>query len=389
MFDVMWLSGGRDKPVSEKQVPKYIQVKDEIISWVKSGKYPTGAQLPTEMELAEMFNVSRQTVRQSLSDLVRDQLLSRVQGRGTFVSGPVASDRVNVDYTPTQSKIIGVVTTYISDYIFPEIIRGLENQLSALGYSLLLLNTQNNFELERRALQRIMDTNVTGLIVEPTKSAIDNPNLDMYLALMAQKVPMVMLHASYLELDVSTVCINDIQAESELTQMVIDYGHRIIAGIFKEDDIQGKLRMRGYIHTLQENELDVYPEFIRRYSTENLDEVIRALIETIESTSQERRPTAIVCYNDDLAVKLIDELKAREIQVPYQISVVGFDNSQYAQLCTPKLTTVEHPKFKMGITVANLIVDEIDDIRGGRMKQNRDITLNCEIVLRESLRKLR
>ncbi|GMA65222.1 GntR family transcriptional regulator [Alicyclobacillus fastidiosus] len=375
--------------MAQKQTPKYMQLKEEVVSWVKTGRYPPGAQLPTELELAELFNVSRQTVRQALADLVREQLLSRVQGRGTFVAERSLEPVTTPSVVQGPNKIIGVVTTYISDYIFPEIIRGLEYQLGALGYSLLLLNTQNNFDLERRALQRIIDTNVTGLIVEPTKSAIDNPNLDMYLTLIAQKTPMIMLHASYMELDVATVRIDDVEAVSRLTQTVIDFGHHAIGGLFKDDDIQGKLRMRGYLRTLGQNNVDIHPAFIKRYNTEDLTDVVRAYVETVESTPVEQRPTAVVCYNDETAMKLMEALKSSGIGVPEDISVVGFDNSQYSHLCDPKLTTVDHPKFNMGITVADLIIDVISEVHSGQPKRIRDVIMDCEVITRPSLKDLR
>ncbi|WP_369673295.1 substrate-binding domain-containing protein, partial [Enterococcus faecium] len=74
-------------------------------------------------------------------------------------------------------KTIGVVTTYLSDYIFPSIIRGIEKTLREKGYSLLLTSTNNDFQQEKQCIEKMITQGVEGLIVEPTKSNQYNPNL--------------------------------------------------------------------------------------------------------------------------------------------------------------------------------------------------------------------
>ena len=105
---------------------KYSAISEELKSEIRQGKYSQTGKLPTEYELVERFNVSRQTVRQAIACLKAEGIVSQVQGSGTFVCDLGArKNRKNKD-----NLTIAVICTYISDYIFPSIIRGIEESLS-------------------------------------------------------------------------------------------------------------------------------------------------------------------------------------------------------------------------------------------------------------------
>jgi GntR family transcriptional regulator of arabinose operon len=361
--------------VGLKRQSKHLQVSDTIREWIQDGRFLPGDQLPTELELAERFQVSRHTVRQAISSLAASGLVSRVQGRGTFVAHPSAARP-----TSGPSKLIGVVTTYINDYIFPSIIRGIESKLSEAGYSVLLFSTSNDFARERDALRRILDTNLDGLIVEPTKSALANPNLDLYLQVLERGIPIVMLHASYLELCAPTIRIDDAGASSTLTNHLVSLGHTQIGGLFKVDDLQGKFRMRGFLRALKTHGIVPASRFIAMYETETMWSAIDEFADRI-SASSELRPTAIVCYNDEVAAALISALDQRGLRVPDDLSVVGFDDSHLASLSEVPLTTMTHPKAEMGLEAARWMVEALQN--AGSTEDN-DCILPSELVVRKS-----
>ncbi len=124
--------------MNDKNVPKYVQVKRELLQGLEAGAFAPGERLPSEHELAERFGVSRQTIRQTVGELEREGRIYRVQGKGTFVADrlPPAGE----DDVPT----VGVVTTYISDYIFPHIVRGIESTLRGNGFRLVLSSRRSS-----------------------------------------------------------------------------------------------------------------------------------------------------------------------------------------------------------------------------------------------------
>ena len=129
----------------DSEKPKYQKLKEYLIETIKLDELKTGEKIYSENELSVMFDISRHTVRQSIGELVTEGWLYRVQGKGTFVNR-----RPNGKISET--KTIGVITTYLSDYIFPAIIRGINSILSINGYSIALGCTYNQHDKERICL---------------------------------------------------------------------------------------------------------------------------------------------------------------------------------------------------------------------------------------------
>ncbi|MCL6441929.1 MAG: GntR family transcriptional regulator [Alicyclobacillus sp.] len=370
--------------MTQNRLPKYIQVKLHIQNQVIDGTIKPGDQIPTENELAEMYGVSRQTVRQAITELVHERLLIRQQGKGTFVATYPYSSGEDDPSSPADTHIIGVITTYLSDYIFPSIIRGIESELSEHGYSILLFSTHNTFHQEARALETVMKKHVDGLIVEPTKSTLPNPNLHMYFRLLEKSIPLVTMHTSFQELGTPCVRIDDAQGALLITEHLIEHGHTRIGGIFKSDDLQGRYRLNGFMRGLHSHGLTVPSEFVSLYTTEQRNDVAKRYATLLTSTAAHIRPTAVACYNDEIAIQLIKHLKAGGLRVPDDIAVAGFDDSQIAETAEVGLTSIRHPKFDMGVKAAQLVLESIRNrgkAPGGSMS---DFIFPVELIERES-----
>lgn len=333
--------------------PKYLLIKNDIQEKIKNNDYVLGSKIPSEAELRQHYNVSRHTIRLAIAKLVNEGYLVKQQGSGTFVS-----DYYKSNTKPITTKTIGVITTYLSDYIFPSIIRGIEEELSDHNYSLMLSSTRNNVDNERGALESMIEQNVDGLIVEPTKSNLMNPNLNYYLELTEKDTPLIMLNAAYEELDLPFIALDDIKAGRMATDHLINLGHTNIGIITKSDDLQGKNRLKGYLKSLYESKLTFSNDFILRYDTE-MKEILPNLIQ--DMLKREELPTAFVCYNDEVAVMLIREIQNMGMSCPQDFSVASHDDSFYAtMLPSVKLTTIEHPKEELGRQAARAIVDYVE-----------------------------
>lgn len=356
--------------------PKYLTIKKNIQSKIRDNNYALGSKIPSEAELRRQFDVSRHTIRQAVSELVNEGFLVKQQGSGTFVS-----DLYKKEITPSSKRTIGVITTYLSDYIFPSIIRGIEEELSVHDYSLMLSSTRNNVDNEKSSLESMLDQNVDGLIVEPTKSNLMNPNLNYYLNLSERQIPIVMLNASYEEIDFPVVALDDVKAGRIATEHLIELNHTNIGMITKTDDLQGKNRLKGYIGALYDAKLSFDSNYIIKYDTESkkkLPEMVRSLL------LSENSPTSFVCYNDEIAVLLIKEINSIGKSCPEDISVVSHDNSFYSTtLPSVKLTSVDHPKEALGKTAAKMIVEAV---KNGAILES--YTFDPELIIRNSTREL-
>ncbi len=333
--------------------PKYQIVKDYITQYIKKGDLKFDEKIFSELELMGLLNVSRHTIRKALDDLVNEGWLYKQQGKGTFVSNPEVHET-------RKGKLVGFIATYLSDYIFPEIISGIESVLSDSGYSIILGNTNNKVEKERTVLKSMLEHNLDGLILEPTKSVLPNHNKDLLQKFIERGIPILYIHAAYNNVPSSYIIEDDVKAGYMATEHLIKLGHRKIGAIFKNDDIQGLRRYDGYVSCLRAYDLPIDEESILWFGTEDQVHLFtgtygEVLIKRFKDCS------ALVCYNDQIASNLLELFKDNHIQVPADCSIVSFDNSNLSKNAEVKLTTVAHPKSVLGERAATALLEIIQD----------------------------
>nr|WP_180349967.1 GntR family transcriptional regulator [Bacillus sp. D386] len=353
---------------------KYEQVKMEIKKLIEEGDYIPDQRISSEYSLTQQFGVSRHTVRKAINDLVNEGWLYTEQGSGTF-----CADR---NTNQPSEKTIALLTTYISNYIFPSIINGVESYLSSKGYTLLLYSTNNDLNKEKLCLENISNRGIAGLIVEPTKSNYYNPNLKYYLNLERKKIPYLMINAYYPELHPYRLTVDDELGAYMATEHLIKLGHGRIAGIFKTDDQQGVKRMQGFIKAHREYSIPILPNMILPCTTIEKDKVLNE--EFMGLLNSEQRPTGLFCYNDEIALSALDVIREYGISVPDDLSIVGFDDSNLATASEVKLTTIRHPQFEMGRQAAETIIQLIEN----KVDGDPSIRYKPELILRNSTRKL-
>ena len=289
-----------------KAVPKYRRLKEYLRERIMRGELKRGDLLPSENDLAKRFGISRHTVRQALGDLENEGLIRREQGRGTFC----AQGRIS-------GRAIAVITTYISEYIFPSVIRGIEEVLSAAGCALILANTGNDKAKEARCLEDLLQREVAGFIIEPTKSARENVNLSYFREIESRRLACLMLHATYGELDPAYIVMDDERGGHMAASYLLQLGHRRIAGLFKADDLQGVRRQAGFAAALGEYGLTPIAELVGNYETEQLSsfpyQFARGLLR------KEDWPTAMVCYNDQIALTVLEAVRDAGLRVPEDV----------------------------------------------------------------------
>ncbi|MCM0583430.1 GntR family transcriptional regulator [Weissella diestrammenae] len=334
-------------------VAKYEMIRNQLKEKIVTGDYLVGAKLPTESELMAQFSVSRFTVRRAIADLENDNYVYKVQGGGMFVddwrSTPIAT---------TSTKLVGMITTHIAHYIFPNIISGVDRAVSKQGYSLLVANTHNQPSRERQALLSMLDNNVAGLIVEPTQSATNQENMDLYERFAALNIPIVFINAIYPGLEHPVVKQNDEIAEEHMVDYLFKKGHRKILGVFQVDDLQGVRRMNGFIHAYQQRpDLALDSATIMYRSSDPINLVQKKVEKYLEANPE---ITAIVAYNDQLAIQIYDLVREMGLAIPEDISVIGFDDYLLSSYIQPPLTTMTHEKEHMGSDAAKLLLQAIN-----------------------------
>ena len=216
--------------------PKYEQLVQRLRAalpqWYADGQ----RKLPGEQALAAQLSVSRQTLRQALAVLEQEGLIEKRRGSGSFLCPAAAR----------QDRRIAVIATSLSDYIFPSLLKDVQACLSAQGFSVVIHATENSIRRERDILQQLLLDPPAGILVEGCKTALPNPNAELYQALRQCGLPMTFLHGSCREIT-DAFCVGDDNYGGGylLAGHLIRSGHKKIAGIFKSDDAQGPDRYHG------------------------------------------------------------------------------------------------------------------------------------------------
>ena len=356
------------------QKAKYEEIVDWITEKIESGELSEGDRIYSEQKLVSVFRVSRQTVRHAISVLGDRGLVVSVQGSGTYVK----DSRCGVGRKQKTMRI-AIMVTYVDEYIFTGIINEIENILSRAEYTLEIAFTHNMVERERRILQKFLREDVIdGVIAETTKSGLPNPNLDFYRELKRKGIPVVFINSSYPELSAIHVSMDDFWAGKTATEHLLECGHQKIGGIFKLDDGQGHKRYAGYMSALMEHDIRVKDEHISWIDTIDLyrmEQEGESFLERLKDC------TACVCYNDEVAVKLINLCRMNRIAVPGKLSVVGIDNSNLAVYCDVPLTSVDNPIIGLARNAAGIMLSLLNS-----EKVTESVELTSELVIRNSTR---
>lgn len=330
------------------------RLTDELRSCIIEHTYRYRDKLPTEMALVEKYSVSRQTVRKALAALVSEGLLESIQGSGYYVTYNLKNSQ--------KCMRIAVIATYITEYIFPLILNGIERTASENGYSVMITATNNSIASERAILENLMKNPVDGILVEGTKTALPNPNIIYYRKLADSGIPIVFFNGYYASLehpDIKHVVVDDYNGGRMLVRYLIDHGHEKIGGIFKSDDIQGNLRFSGFIDELMESGVGYSDSSIAWFTIENKYVFLNgintgSMLKNIMNTC-----TAIVCFNDEIAYQLtmiLDNTPETAVR-----TIVSFDHHKDIRSTSGiEVLSLGFPKDTMGRTITEKLIRMID-----------------------------
>ena len=342
---------------------KYKQLSEQLMEIIYQNIEKGINKLPTEQELCEQYKVSRQTIRLSLSILEEKGVIEKRQGSGSYITGHFQN--------PSQN-VIAILISSENDYFYPSLLSDIQTFLSQHHFMPRIYVTGNNTFTERGILASLLEAPPRGLLVEGCKSALPNPNLDLYEKLKKQGVRFVFLHNEYPAFHDCT-CIKDdnIGGSLLLVQELIKNGHTAIGGLFKSDDAQGIERYQGFMEAMRNALLPVPDQRIGWFNTEDLEK-LRQQYDTdfLKRLAQEHLKdcTAVICYNNEIAYELAKELKKMSFSIPDDITLASFDNTYLATYHDTAFLTIAHQAHEPGYPAARAILNEIKGIHSPSME---------------------
>jgi LacI family repressor for deo operon, udp, cdd, tsx, nupC, and nupG len=311
--------------------------------------------MSTIKKVCQLAGVSTATVSRALKnpDMVNVKTRERI-----FKAIAESGYRPNVlasSVKTGRSNSLVVLVPNLSNPFFLKIIQGIEQAAQESGYSVLLGDTQGDPKREHEYAGMVLSNRADGLIHLDHSFPFSKNDKQL-----AEKVPMV----SVCERIVSdkkfpVVEIDNYSACRALANHLSSYGHKrfgVITGQ-KESQIY-RDRLAGIKSVLFEDDISLDDSLIvgGEYSFEAGEAGAKTLL------NNPCRPTAIFCFNDDIAIGAIHEIKKHGLRVPEDISVVGFDNIKVSAYVDPPLTTIDQPAYEMGRKAVEVVLQQIKNM---------------------------
>ena len=313
--------------------------------------------MPTTIkDIARQAGVSHTTVSRALnhSPLISYQTTERIQKIALELSyHPSVAAR---SLKTNRSQALGVIVSHIADPYFSEVLEGIDNVAQERGYSLFIASAQNDPARESSIVQSMREHRVDGVILcSPHFTAEQSYLLNSY------NIPIVALNNQAFEDYRFAIFHDDVDGSKQVCQHLISLGHKKIAylgNLMAGRTIQE--RLEGFRQAMKEADLPAQTVFIHQVSGNNPEQGLEG-VEYFLGLPE--RPTALMCYNDLMAIGVLKGLHKAGVRVPEDMSVAGFDNIMVSDYTWPPLTTIDQPKRFLGVEAAKLMFAQlgIDD----------------------------
>lgn len=260
-----------------------------------------------------------------------------------------------------NSRTLGLVVPDVSNPFFTEVARGVEDAASKRDYAVFLCNSDESTVKEDRYIKVLIEQQVRGVLITPADTKTDR--LD---AMRERGISVTLLDREMKSQQLCSVSVDDVNGGQIAIEFLASLGHKNIAWVCGPESIpQVSDRGAGVTKAAKMSNTKVETIRVSLMNTLQGEEAARQIL------TMEKKPTAIFCANDLLALGVIRVLVANKVKIPEQISVLGYDNIEFASSAGIPLSSIAQPSYQMGVTAANLLIDECEDEEVHRHQQIR------------------
>jgi LacI family transcriptional regulator len=322
-------------------------------------------------EVARHAGVSLGTVSNVLNrpEVVSEQTRQRVVAAIAEL-GYVRNDSAR-QLRAGRSRTVAIVVLDVANPFFTDVVRGAEEAIEAAGAVLVVCNSGENADRERRHLDLLEEQRVQGVLITPVDSGRDS-RLEQ---LVRRGTPIVLVDRGSAQQDLCSVAVDDVLGGRLAGEHLRQQGHARVAFVGGPLSIpQVADRKRGFTRAAGG---EVYVVL-----TPNLTVAAgRRAGEQIADLPAGQRPTGVFCANDLLALGLLQEMTRRGLRVPADVAIVGYDDIDFAAAAAVPLSSVRQPRAQLGRTAAELLLEEANE---PEQHQHRHVVFKPELVARES-----
>ena len=296
----------------------------------------------TLFDIAKKAGVSPSTVSRALRnhpDISSKTIanIKKIADKLNFTPNPIAQGLKN-----NKTKTIGVIVPEIKHDFFSTAISGIEEVVYNSGYTLILCQSNEEYEREVINIDVLLNHRVAGIIVSISENTKNGAH---FKRVIDRKTPLVFFDRVCEDIYTTRVIIDDKNGAFEAVNFLIKKGYKGIAHLAGPKNLtNSKQRYAGYVEALKKNKLAVNKDFILFGGMNEADGY--ASMDKI--LKMKKRPDAIFAVNDPVAIGAYQRIKEAGLKIPKDIALIGFSNNKIMSLVEPPITTVAQPSFEMG-----------------------------------------
>ncbi|WP_278034788.1 LacI family DNA-binding transcriptional regulator [Flavobacterium nitratireducens] len=334
----------------------------------------------TLKEIAEQLGISIATVSKSLKNYpdVSEKTKQAVIELASQLNYTPNSFAVNL--RTKESKTIGLIIPTIVHHFFSNVIKGILEEAEKRDYLVIILQSDENFELEKKQIKLLINKRVDGIIISLSNGTGDFFHLN---EILSQKIPLVLFDKIAKIVECSKVMINDQKAAYDAVDYLIKKGYKKIAHFRGAYIPQNSIdRFLGYKKALEDNQIEYNPSLV--YDCDNNNDFEDGYENAKKLIIENPEVDAIFAVTDLVAIGIIKYFNEIGISIPNQIAVLGFSNWFISNVISPTLTTIDQPGFEMGKKSAEILFNEIDLKRNNLPVSFQSIEIETKLIIRES-----
>jgi len=327
----------------------------------------------TIYSISQKLGLSPSTVSRALrgSPLVKEETRRRVLRVANELG--YSTNSLARSLRTKRSHIIAIITEDITNPFTSLIIKGIEEVTIKNNYHIIYGNGDGNLNKEKRYLNTLLQRQIEGLIYIST---VSREIKDFYLN---TSIPVIFSYSYSLSPDIPSIIPDDLYGGYIATEYLIKLGHKRIAFISGPADYKATVdRLTGSKKAFEDYNLDWDHKLVRYCKDWNSESGYR---ETLNLLSENIIPTAIFAGNDLIAVGAMDAIREKRLNVPKDISIVGYDDREVCEYVRPRLTTVRLPLVEIGKKSAEVLISNINGKNEGIEAITR---VKGELIIRDS-----
>jgi LacI family transcriptional regulator len=273
----------------------------------------------------------------------------------------------------------GLIVPDLVHPFFAEVAAGLSNTLRRKNYSLLISSSQGDPELERQEIGRLLSRRLDALVIASTQWTVES-----FRRIEEQKVPYVLLDRSFLGMPANFVGVDDLKVGRMATEHLFAIGCRRIAHIRGPATSTAVGRLEGYHQAISQHKLAPPRSYVIAGRSADVDSWSSGREAMKKLLKLKPAPDGIFCYNDPIAIGVIDAILEAGLRVPQDVAVIGCGNLHFDKSLRVPLSSIDQQSAAIGERAAKLLLSMIE---AKSQLQPKSILLEPRLVQRESTRR--